>query len=293
MRLLNAVLGFSFSAALTMHAAGLMPGPVLSAAPSQYVASDGTRIHYKVVGRGRPTIVFLHGLGGDMNVWREQVAALHTRARLILIDLPGHGDSEAPASYSMRGLARAVNAVLKQTNTDRAILVGHSIGALIAREVDRTYPGHCRAVVSVDGMLRNPFPEPEAAAKALASFQGPDGDAHLGAFYDSMLSAASPSLRDEVRTAALATPRAAVVGTLQATILPDAWKDDDKLSVPLYAVMAKSPYTNDDYLQYVRGLGKDVTIDVIDGTDHYLMLDAAQELNRRLETWLEAHKWLK
>lgn len=292
MRLLNAVLGFSFFAAGTLHAAGLTPGPILSAASSQYVASDGARVHYKVVGRGRPTIVFLHGLGGDLNLWREQVAALHTKARLILIDLPGHGGSQAPATYSMRGFARAVSAVLKQTNTERAILVGHSIGALIGREVDRTYPGHCRAVVSVEGMLRNPFPEPEAAARVLASFQGDGGDAHLGVFYDGMLSAASAPLRDEVRTAALAMPRAALVGTFQAMLLPEAWKDD-KLSVPLYAVMARSPYVNDDYLQYVRGLGGDVTIDVIDGTDHYLMLDAAQELNTRLEKWLEAHKWMK
>ncbi len=293
MRLLNAVLGFSFFAAGTMHAAGLTPGPILFAAPSQYATSDGTRIHYKVIGRGRPTIVFLHGLGGDLNLWREQVAALHTKARLILIDLPGHGGSEAPASYSMRGFARAVKAVLKQTNTERAILVGHSIGALIALEVDRTYPAHCRAVVSVDGLLRNPFPEPEAATKVLASFQGADGDTHLGGFYDGMLSAAPSSLRAEIRTAALAMPRAALVGTFQATLLPEAWKDNDKLSVPLYAVIANSPYTKDDYLQYVRGLGGDVTIDVIDGTDHYLMLDAAENFNARLEKWLEAHKWMK
>jgi pimeloyl-ACP methyl ester carboxylesterase len=292
MRLLDAVLGLSLLAAAGTDAATLAPGPILTAAPSQYATVDGARIHYKVIGRGRPTIVFLHGLGGDINVWREQVSALHDRAHLILIDLPGHGGSDAPATYSMRGFARAVSAVLKQTKAQRAVLVGHSLGALVAREVDRYYPGYTRAIVSVDGLLKNPIPDPESVAKIIASFKGDDGDARLGRFYDGMLTMAPAELREQVRSTALATPRSALLATFEAALLPEVWTDD-KLSVPLYAVIARNPHTDDTYLQYVRALGRDVTVDVIDGVDHFLMLDMAPDFNARLEKWLAAHHLIK
>jgi pimeloyl-ACP methyl ester carboxylesterase len=293
MRLLGAMLGFLLFTATSAPPDGLAPGPILAAAPSQYVTLDGARVHYKVVGRGKATIVFLHGLGGNLNVWREQVAAMHSRARLILIDLPGHGGSGAPASYSMHGFARAVNAVLKATRDEHAILVGHSLGALVAREVDRYYPAHCRAIVSVEGLLRNPLPDAADAKKTLDSFRGDEGDARVAQFYDAMLMAAPPATRDEIRAVAVATPRNAFIATLEAALAPEAWVDD-KVSVPLYAIIARdNPHNDEAYQQYVRSLGKDVTVDVIDGTDHFLMLDEKAGLNARLEKWLILHKWLR
>lgn len=292
MRLLGALIGFSFLAATGLSAAGLAPGPLLAAAPSQFATTGATRIHYKVLGHGSPTIVFLHGLGGNMNVWREQVAALHTRARLILIDLPGHGGSDLPSAYSIRDFARAVSSVLKQTRSEHAILIGHSLGALVARDVDRYYPAHCRAVVSVDGMLQNPLPDADAAARFVASFTGDDGSIRLGRFYDGLMSTASPDLRDDVRATALATPRAALLGTLSALLQPEVWSDA-RLSVPLYAVVARDAHIDDAYLQHLRSLGNDVTVDVLENTDHYLMLDDARDFNVHLEAWLAAHQWIK
>ncbi len=82
------------------------------------------------------------------------------------------------------------------------------------------------------------------------------------------------------------------IATLGAALMPEAWQDE-KVSVPLYAIIARDPHTDDAYLQFVRSLGRDVTVDVIDGTDHFLMLDAAAGLNARLEKWLTNHKWIR
>jgi pimeloyl-ACP methyl ester carboxylesterase len=209
------------------------------------VTSNGARVHYKVIGRGRPTIAFLHGLGGDMNVWREQVGPLQAKARLILIDLPGHGGSEAPATYSIRELARAVNVVLIRTNAERVILVGQGVGAIVARDVDRYYPGHCRAIVSVDGMLR----KPDASAESHNPFD-------------------------------------------EAVMAPEVWKDD-KVSLPLYVLIPRDAHADEAYLGYVRGLGNDVTVDVVESAGRLFMLDDPSAFNARLEKWLVAHRWLK
>ena len=192
----------------------------------------------------------------------------------------------------MHGFARAVNAVLKATKDEHAILVGHSLGALVAREVDRYYPAHCRALVSVEGLLQNPVPDAAKAKALLDSFQGEDGDGRVGRFYDAMLTTASTEIRDEVRTTAVATPRAAFTATFGAALAPEAWADE-KVSVPLYVIVARNSRIDDAYLQFVRSLGKDVAVDVIDGTDHFLMLDAAAGLNNRLEKWLAQHKWIR
>jgi pimeloyl-ACP methyl ester carboxylesterase len=141
-------------------------------------------------------------------------------------------------------------------------------------------------------MLRNPFPNPEDGAKFVAGFQGEGGDARLGAFFDAMLTAAPAPLHEEIRAAAIAMPRAVVIGTLSASFPPEVWAAE-KVSVPLYAVVPRTPQTDDAYVQFLHTLGNDVTVDILDKADHFLMLDDAGELNARLEKWLTAHKWIR
>src|SRR6266851_7943365 len=109
---IRVVMPLTLVAAVTMHAATESPD-TLSAVPSRFATVDGARIHYKETGRGRAALVFVHGWGGDMNVWREQVPHFASRARVIVIDLPGHGQSGKPnADYSMKYMARAIRGVL-------------------------------------------------------------------------------------------------------------------------------------------------------------------------------------
>lgn len=272
--------------------AGIAPGPILSAAPSQYVTVDGARVHYKTVGRGRTAIVFVHGWGGEMNVWREQVAALHMKARLVLIDLPGHGLSGKPKSYSVRGFANAVNGVLTKARVEHAVLVGHSMGALVVRTVDRFYPARAGAVVSVDGAMRYLFASPEQARGFANMFHGDNYQTVIGNFFNVMLNHATPELREEIKSAALATPHEALTGIMDSMVDPASWKED-KISVPVLVVAAASPQLTPDYEQYVRELGPDVTYEVIPDADHFLFIDSPAVFNAKLEAFLLAHKWIR
>src|SRR5262245_54498477 len=84
-------------------------------AGKSHFASFGTnKVHYVTVGTGRQTVVFIHGWAGNTGLWREQVPALADKARLILIDLPGHGQSDKPrTAYTMDFFARGVRAVMR------------------------------------------------------------------------------------------------------------------------------------------------------------------------------------
>src|SRR6267154_4995846 len=68
----------------------------LSDAKSHFARFGTNRIHYVVAGKGKHDIVLVHCWSGNLGFWREQVPALSGKARLILLDLPGHGQSDKP-----------------------------------------------------------------------------------------------------------------------------------------------------------------------------------------------------
>jgi pimeloyl-ACP methyl ester carboxylesterase len=110
------------------------------------VVSDGARIEFEVTGNG-PPLVLLHGFFGDRSTWHAvgYVDALAARFRLVLVDLIGHGGSDAPpdpARYRMDAHASDVVAVLDSVGIDRAAVWGASMGGragfhLLARFPDR------------------------------------------------------------------------------------------------------------------------------------------------------------
>jgi pimeloyl-ACP methyl ester carboxylesterase len=104
---------------------------------------DGSRLHVEVLGReSGPTLVFTHGWSLDSSSWSYITQKLGSRFRIVTWDLPGLGKSRGPSAgdYRLEKMASDLEAVLKQTASDPAILVGHSIGAMVAQTFCRLYP---------------------------------------------------------------------------------------------------------------------------------------------------------
>lgn len=90
----------------------------------------------------------IHSFAGDRSHWNAQLAHLASHRRAVAFDLRGHGESpEASDPYSIRLLARDIDAVANPSKLERFILVGHSIGADIAAEYSGTHPERVLAVV--------------------------------------------------------------------------------------------------------------------------------------------------
>src|SRR4029077_15240857 len=91
-------------------------GNPLDRAPSRFAKLDDIRLHYKSLGEGETALVLVHGWTCNMNFWRYQVLAFEGKIRMILVDLPGHGESDKPkVDYTMDLFARPVDAVLKES----------------------------------------------------------------------------------------------------------------------------------------------------------------------------------
>src|SRR5882724_10588068 len=125
---------------------------------------DGSGVHYESYGKGAEALVFIHGWTCDLTFWRGQ-AAVYQKRRSLLIDLPGHGQSDKPeTAYTMEHFARAIDGVLRDAGVERAELVGHSMGGPVIFTFLRLFPAKTKALVFVDAYL--PAPPKDDAAKA-------------------------------------------------------------------------------------------------------------------------------
>ncbi len=80
-----------------------------------------------------PTVVLIHGAIDDHSVWALQSRSLaHHGCSVLAVDLPGHGRSDGPALDNIDALAQWLLRLLRDAGVERAGLVGHSMGSLIA-----------------------------------------------------------------------------------------------------------------------------------------------------------------
>lgn len=116
----------------------------------------------------------IHGITSNSRSWVAVARALGDQASLVAVDLRGRGRSnELPGPYSLDTHVEDMLAVLDHLELERALLVGHSLGAYIASRFAVRHPDRVRAVVLVDGGLRIPGTEGVEPQAFLDAFLGP------------------------------------------------------------------------------------------------------------------------
>lgn len=95
----------------------------------------------KAFDKAQPTVVFIHGNACDHTIWALQTRwfAYHGWS-VLAVDLPGNGKSDGPMPQSIEAFADWLPHLLDAAGVEKAALVGHSMGALIALEAAARYP---------------------------------------------------------------------------------------------------------------------------------------------------------
>ena len=256
-----------------------------------YFAKFGTnKVHYLATGQGTKTIVFVHGWSCNAGFWREQIPALADKAKLVMINLPGHGESDKPqVEYTMDYFADAVIAVMREAKVEKATLVGHSMGAPIICRVHAKAPERVAGLLAVDGFMRRPKVTPEQAENMAASYRKDDYQEQAKRMITSMFpNPGTEALRDGVTAEMLKTPQHVMASAMHAMFDPKqpAW-DLAKVEVPVMSINAKSPMWTENYEKYVRGLSEKTDYRLIEGTGHFVMLEKPAEFNAALVEMLE------
>jgi pimeloyl-ACP methyl ester carboxylesterase len=120
-----------------------------------FVTAAGVRLHYVERGHGRP-VVFLHGNGmmvEDMLISGVLPAAAERSYRAIAIDRPGFGHSERPRGVAWTAAAQAelLPRVFAELDIERPIIVGHSLGTMVALALALNYPDQVSGLVLASG----------------------------------------------------------------------------------------------------------------------------------------------
>lgn len=138
------------------------------------VPVSGGSLHVGRWGEGDRVVVAAHGITGNHRSWQGVARALGPNVSLVAPDLRGRGlSAKLPGPFGMRAHADDLVAVLDQLGRERAVLVGHSMGAYVATTAATTHASRWSHVVLVDGGVALPLPSGVEPSAMLAGVLGP------------------------------------------------------------------------------------------------------------------------
>jgi pimeloyl-ACP methyl ester carboxylesterase len=122
----------------------------------QFTVVEGVRLAYRASGDPtKPPMVLLHGIAEtSAYFWRDLIAHFERDYHILAFDLLGHGDSARPfRGYSAVRQARLFAGALDNLNLSPAVMVGHSLGGIIAARLCVEYPDHVSDLILYDAHL--------------------------------------------------------------------------------------------------------------------------------------------
>ncbi|MCF7751046.1 alpha/beta hydrolase [Bacillus subtilis subsp. subtilis] len=258
---------------------------------TQEVAAGDATLHVRVGGKG-PAVVLLHGFGDTGDMWAPLATALAARHTVVVPDLRGMGLSSHPAGgYDKHSQAGDVRAVLASLGIEKASVVGHDIGTMVAFAYAARYPQLTARLVVMDAPVPGIPPWDEIVRNPLLwhfDFGGPDMERlvagreriYLDRFWNDF--AANPDAMDEASRAHYAALYARPQAMKSAFAQFRAFREDAavnqavvarKLTMPVLAIGGGKSFGATEAV-VMRNAAVDVTEVVIPNAGHWLMEEA-------------------
>lgn len=267
-RLLYSLVALAFAALLVLLPDVFQPGDI---APASWSMGNG------------PTVVLVHGLGGRVDQWLPVARRLASRHRVVLVELPGHGLSPMPPPFTLDQATAALEATLAKTAPEPFLLVGHSMGGVVAVNLALRHPGRVRGLVLVETVLRPGLDDAERRGirSALrADWKGTVRDIWTSFGRDSVQGAALQAAAAEVDPATLRE-------WIDLALDTDLSAAAAELRMPVRVVLADRNWERGRLWPEVAAeLGyaevRRLTPQRLGGCGHFLMLDRPDDLARAI-----------
>ncbi|MFU8841636.1 MAG: alpha/beta fold hydrolase [Nitriliruptoraceae bacterium] len=225
---------------------------------------------HDLIGSG-PPIVLLHGITEDRRTWEPLLARLADRATVLAVDLRGHGASPVEAPFDLASMAGDVHALVARHGLGTPLVIGHSMGAMVATAYAAALP--TRGVINVDQSLDLVGFQSQVGA---VEEQLRDPDAFplvIAGLFDAMRGAVTDA--DWERISAIRAPRQEVVLGIWSPVL-DLSTDElnvmvdgvlGSVDVPYLALHGIDP--GDGYAAWLQARIAGAELRVWPGTGHY------------------------
>lgn len=285
------------------------PGDLESRVRHGYADSNGVKIHYASLGpeappaRGgaAPLVVMIHGFPDYWYTWRHQMAALAKDFEVVAIDQRGYNLSDKPKgveNYDVALLVADVAAVIRHCGREKAIVVGHDWGGLVAWAMAMAMPERVEKLVVLN------LPHPRGIRRELAT--NPE-QVRMSAYARAFQQEGAHRLLDAAALAFWVTDPAAKAKYVEAfgrsdfeamlnyykrNFPKEPYAEDDSPLVKVKAPVLLIHGLNDVALhaaalngtwQWVEG---DLTLVTVPGAGHFVQQDAADLVTRTMRSWL-------
>lgn len=295
-----AVLALSASA----NAAEGAFAPVPGFKNSTVTTADGARLHVRSGGHG-PAVVLIHGFGDTGDMWAPLAARLARTHTVIVPDLRGMGlSSKADAGYDKKSQAADIRAVLMNLGQDRADVVGHDIGTMVAYAYAARYPASVSRLVVMDAPVPGIAPWDQIVLSPQLwhfNFGGKDAERlvagreriYLDRFWNDF--AGDPTKIDEATrrhyAQLYAQPGAMRAAFAQFTTIAKNDVADNRISgatklpMPVLAIGGEKSF-GPNMAIVMRNAANDVQEAVVPGAGHWLMEESPQATMKLVEDFL-------
>jgi pimeloyl-ACP methyl ester carboxylesterase len=222
--------------------------------PRHIVAAPLAHWRWDASGPGRGFAVLLHGIGGGSEAWSDELAASGSALAAVgvtalAVDLPGYGDSPVIDPLTIAAMADRVAALIATLPGQQAVLIGHSMGGMVAQEVVATRPAAVAALVLLGTSSAFGKPGGEWQAEFLRQRFAPlAAGLGMGALADGLVvamagSAAEPTRLQRARDLMAAVPESTYRQALAALVGFDRRADLARIKVPTLVVTGDEDIT--------------------------------------------------
>ena len=265
--------------------------PIAAASPSSGTATapDGAPIAWWQRGAGETALVFIHGWSCDHEFWREQVDALDGY-RVVTLDLPGHGASGGDREpWRVADYGADVAAVADALELERMVLVGHSMGGLVALAAAAELGDRVLGVVAADSLHdAEARYTGEATAPMLDAFRADYAQGAAGMFLGMSGTAIDPALSEWIAGKGAASRPGVGIDLLEDYVDRDFTPFFTEAGVPVRAINAAAGGAIPETRIEANRQYADYDAIIIEGVGHFLQLEAPGRFNAALREVLDA-----
>lgn len=245
---------------------------------------NGVKINYVAEGKGPETIVFIHGLGENLESWRQQLKYFSRNLRAVALDLRGHGKSDTgKKKIEIVDFARDVIGLLSHLGTSKAHFCGLSLGGLVVFEAYKIDPHYFSSMILVG--TRRQYPPAQVAA-----LEGMSMDIigeEVATF--ALAANASESLRKEVAKMIAATKKDSYIQSAEASSMLDYSDLLPRIKVPTLIIVGdKDIVAPVDSAEQIKNSISESILRVMPGVGHLPNRERPEEFNTIVKEFLDS-----
>jgi pimeloyl-ACP methyl ester carboxylesterase len=249
---------------------------------------DDLGLYYEQAGRGDPPLIFVHGWCCDHTFFQPQFEHFQSSHAVTTFDLRGCGSSDQPKDgYDVPSLADDLAWLCDEIGISKPVVIGHSLGAMIAIELAARRPFVPSAVVADDPGPINPPPETRRIYEGFAmELEGPDGEAVRRAWVeDGVGTTADAEHRQRIVETMCSVPLSVAAAGIRGAV---AWNGVAALAlcmVPLLVLSSAPDGSNkpERLLPFKSDLHFGMTV----GAGHFHQLEVPEQVTPMMERFLQ------